>query len=154
MQQTNFFHRTFWFMMMYHQVWLPRNRQYRKYSRKSHILIIWALAVTLTLNIATKTFFSAWHSGSWCCIAIPNLVTKCSVIQKLLSGQTFTDILNLHRDLDLECSHPIFQGDTPAYDVVLSNQVWLQTDQQLRRYNRNSHILIISPCCYLDVEHS
>ena len=40
------------------QVWLPKNRQFRKYSRKSHILIIWALAVTLT--IATTTKMSAW----------------------------------------------------------------------------------------------
>ena len=33
---------------------------------------------------------------------------------------------NLHYDLDLKCSNPIFQLDTPAYDAVLSNQVWLQ----------------------------
>ena len=32
------------------------------------------------------------------------------------------DILTLHCDLDLECSDPIFQQDTPAYDAVLSNQ--------------------------------
>ena len=35
------------------QVWLARNQQFKKYSRKSHILIIQALAVTLTLKIAT-----------------------------------------------------------------------------------------------------
>ena len=126
------------------QIRLQRNQQLKKYSRKSHILIIWALAVTLTLKIATATTKSfLWHSGSWCCITIPNFVTKCSVIQKISSGQTFTDILNLHCDLDLEHSNPIFQKDIPAYNAVLPNQVWLQTNQQLRKYNRNSHILNI-----------
>ena len=33
---------------------------------------------------------------------IPNLVTKCSAIQKISSVQTFTDILNIQCDLDLE----------------------------------------------------
>ena len=71
------------------------------------------------------------------------------------TGQTFTDISNLCCDLDLESSHPIFQQDTLAYDALLSNQVWLQTDQQFRRYSRNNHILInISPHCDLDTEHS
>ena len=54
-----------------------------------------------------------------------------------------TNILNPCCDLDLEHSNPIFPQNTPAYDAVLSNQVWLQTDQQFRRYNRNSHILIM-----------
>ena len=126
------------------QVWLPKNQQFRKYSRKCHILIIWALAVTLTLKIATATTeISAWLSGSRCCITTPNLVTKWPVIQKISSGQTFTDILNLRCYLDLERSNPIFPHDTPAYDTVLSNQVRLQTDQQFRRYNSKSHILII-----------
>ena len=60
------------------------------------------------------------------------------------SGQIFTDNLNLYSDLDLEQSNPIFPQDTSAYVAVLSNQVWLQTNQQFNRYNiRNSHILII-----------
>ena len=126
------------------QVWLPRNQQFRKYSRKSHILIIWALTVTLTLKIATTTTkVSSWHSGSWCCISIPNLVTKRSMIQKISSRQIFTDILNLRCDLGLECNNQIFQQDTLAYDAVLSNQVLLQTNQLFSRYSRNNHILII-----------
>ena len=64
-------------------------------------------------------------------------------MEKTSSGQTFNDILNLCCNLDPECNNPIFQQDTLAYDAVLSNQVWLQADQQVRRYNRNSHILII-----------
>ena len=52
--------------------------------------------------------------------------------QKIPSGQTFNDILNLCYDLDLEHSNPTFPKDTLAYDTVLANQVWLQTDQQFR----------------------
>ena len=44
------------------------------------------------------------------------------------SGQTFTDILNLFCDLDTESSNPIFPQNTLAYNAVLQNQVWLQTD--------------------------
>ena len=58
-------------------------------------------------------------------------------------GQTFTRILNLRCDLDLESDNPIFQQDTPSYDAVLSNQVWLQADPQFRKCSKNSHIWII-----------
>ena len=51
---------------------------------------------------------------------IAKLVTKCSVVQKIPSGQTFTDILN-HCDLDLERSNPILPQDTLAYNAVLPN---------------------------------
>ena len=87
-----------------------------------------------------STNFSARHSGLWWCISIPGLVTKCFVVQKILSRQTFTTIC---RDLDLEHSNPFFPQDSPAYDAVLSNQVWLETDQQFKRYSKNSHILVI-----------
>ena len=56
---------------------------------------------------------------------------------------TFTDLQNLHCDFDLKHSNPIFPPGTLAYDAVLSNQVWLQTNQQFRRNNRYSHMLII-----------
>ena len=71
------------------------------------------------------------------------LTTKCSVVQKISSEQAFTNILNLRYGLDLERSNLIFPKDTLAYDSVLSNQVWLQTDQLFKRYSKNSHILII-----------
>ena len=101
-----------------------------------------------------QTFFSAWHSGSFCCITIPNLVTKYFMVQKISSWQTFTDIFNLCCDLDLEHSNPIFPQDTLVYDAVLSNQVWLQMDQRFRRYNKKSYFDYISPCCDLDIKHS
>ena len=58
-------------------------------------------------------------------------------------GQSFTNILNLHCDLDLERNNQILQQDILAYYAVLLNQVWLQTDQQFRRYSRNSQFWII-----------
>ena len=64
--------------------------------------------------------------------------------KKISSRQTFTDILKLCCDPDLERSNLIFPQDTPAYHAVLSNQVWLQIDQQFRKYNRNSRILILN----------
>ena len=126
------------------QAWLPENQQFRKYSRKSYFDQMSPhcdLYLEDSRNKPTKN--SAWHSGSWCCIIIANLVTKCSAILKISSGQTFTNILTLHCDLGLECSNPIFPQGTPAYDAVLSKQVWLQTNPQFRRHNRNSRILII-----------
>ena len=74
--------------------------------------------------------------------------------EDISSGQTFTDILNLCCDLDLECSNPVFSQDTLSGDPVLSNQVWLQTDQQFRRYSRKSYFDYISPPCDLDLEDS
>ena len=71
--------------------------------------------MTLTVNTVNK--FSAWHSRLGCCISIPGLATKYSVVQKISSGQTFTNILTLCCDLDLECSNAIFPQDTPAYGV-------------------------------------
>ena len=88
------------------QVWLAKNQQVRKYSTQSHILIIWALAVTLTLKTASS-FCSVWHSGSFSCITIPSLVTKCFVVQKISSGQIFTESFTLCCDFDLQCSNPV-----------------------------------------------
>ena len=72
-----------------------------------------------------------------------NMVTKCSVVQTIPSGQTFTNIVNLCCDLDLEGSNPIFPQNTLAYGAVFSYQVCLQTDQQFRRYSKNNGIFII-----------
>ena len=109
-------------------LWLMRINHNTKFENKIFDGledIIWTsidiltFAVTLTLT-AVIPFFTE-HPGLWCCITTPSLVTKCFMVQKISSGQTFTDILNLCCDLDLEHSNPIFPKDTPAYDVVLSN---------------------------------
>ena len=46
---------------------------------------------------------------------------KMFVVNKISSGQIFTDILNLRCDLDLERSNPILPQDTLAYNAVLPN---------------------------------
>ena len=94
------------------------------------------------------TKFSAWHSGSWCCITIPSLVTKYSAVQKISHGQSptywaFAVTLTLNAVIIFLSFFFFLYKTPPAYDAVLSNQVWLQIDQQFRKYSRNSHILII-----------
>ena len=80
--------------------------------------------------------------------------------------KTFTNILNLHCDHNLECSnHAVLPQVTLAYDVVLSNQVWLQMDQNSadiakivifssKVKQKLSFFGYISPCCGLDIEDS
>ena len=130
-----FFHRTLWLMMLHYQT---------KFGCKStsslegttEIVIFWLYNYSLWPWHWTQwNNFSAWHFCLQYCITIPGLATKCYVAQKISPRQTFTKILNLHCDLDLEHSNPIFPQDTQPYDaVLLANQVWLQTDKQFRRY--------------------
>ena len=47
-----------------------------------------------------------------------------------------------------------FPQDTPAYDAELSNQVWLQMDQQFSRYGKKSYFDYVNPHCDLDIEDS
>ena len=131
-----FFNRTLWLMILYYKT---------KFGCKltcsledtTEIVIFWLYKPLLWPGHWTQwTNSSAWHSGLWCCITIQGLVTKCSVVQKILSRKTFTDILNLHCDLVLKCSNALFPQITPAYDAVLRKQVVLQTDQHFERYNK------------------
>ena len=45
----------------------------------------------------------------------------CLTDQRYCPGQTFTEVQNLHCDLDLEYSKVTFSQDTPAYEHALSN---------------------------------
>ena len=137
------FNRTLWLMMLYYQTKIG--------CKPASSLEDTTEIVTFGLYKPTlwpwcwkqRTNYSAWHSGLWRCIAIWGLMTKCFVVQKISSRQIFTNILNLCCDLDLEHSNPIFPQNTLAYDVVLASHVWLQSNQQFRKYNKISHILII-----------
>ena len=42
-------------------------------------------------------------------------------IQEILSGQTFTEVQNLHCDHDLEYNKATFSQDTPEHEHALSN---------------------------------
>ena len=132
--------------LLSNQVWMQKDQQYRRYSKNGQVLIISALAVTLTLKIVNQ-IFRMTH-----CLMIIHHNTKFSkkIFFKVEWFRRYwpdtirhTGILNICCDPDLVHSNLIFQQDTHAYDAVLSNQVCLQTDQLFRRYNRNSHILII-----------
>ena len=96
-----------------------------------YILIIQAHIMTLTLKLANQLF--SWHSGSKWFFTIPSLVTNSSVVQKISSGWTFTEILNHCCNLALKHSNLILLLATPAY-CIPSNQIWLQSiDQQFRK---------------------
>ena len=104
-------------VVLSNQVWLQTDQQFRRFSRNSHISIISALPVTLTLKTAPN-YFQYDTLAHDACITIPSLVTKCFAVQKILSTQTFTNILNFCCDLDLECSNPLSSQDTLAYDDI------------------------------------
>ena len=115
---------TLWIMMLYYQTKFGCKLTSSLEDTYLEKIIFWLYKPSLWPWHWTQwTNFSAWHSGLWCCINIPGLQTKCSVVQKILFGQTFITILNLHCDLDLEHRNPIFPQDTLTYDAVLSNQV-------------------------------
>ena len=140
---TPFSHRTLKLMMLYYQTKFSCIQTSTSEDTTDIVIFCWYKPLVKPWHWTQWTNFSAWHSGLRCSITIPGLVTKCSVVQKISPGQTFTDFFNLRCDLDLEGGNAISPQDAPAYDSLLSNQVWLQTNQQSRRYNRNSHILII-----------
>ena len=129
-----FFHRKLWLLMMYHQTKFGC-QEINSSNNMVERVIFWLYKPSLwPWHWAQWANFSAWHFGLWCCITIPGLATKWSVVQQISSGQTFTNNLNRRCDLHLEGSNPIFAQNIPAYDAVLSNQVWVQTDQQFRTY--------------------
>ena len=141
---------TLWLLMLHHNT---------KFGNKMFVSlehIIWTnidaltLCCDLDLDFSNPFFFSFvlvvfFHRTLWLMMShtTSSLVAKYSVVQKILSGQTFTDILNHCCDLDLERSNCIFPQDTPAYDTVLSSYVWLRMDKQFITYSRNSHTLLI-----------
>ena len=60
---------------------------------------------------SSHTTLSAWHSSSWWCITTPSLVTKSSVVQRTLAGQTFIDILNLCCNGCFEHANQVFSQE-------------------------------------------
>ena len=128
-------------MIMYYQTMFGCKRisSSEGYSRNCHILIIWALAVTLTLTLKIANW--SFCMTLWLMIMHNN--TKFG--NQLFGGLediiwTNMGILTFHCDLDLECSNPLFfcsfSYGTLAYDDVSSDHVWLPKNQQFNRYNR------------------
>ena len=139
-----FFHRTPRLMMLYYQTKFG-------FSLKDTTEIVtfllympslWTWHWTRWISFWGCCFLFEWHSGLWCGITIPGLVIKCSLVQKISSGQTFTNICNLPCDLHLKGRNPIFPQATPSYDVLLTNWVCLKMGQQFEDKEKNSQILI------------
>ena len=103
-----FFHRTLQLMNLYYQTKFGCKPTSSLEGTTEIVLFGWYKPSLWPWHLTQWTIFSAWHSGLWCYISIPGLVTKCSVVQKISSGQTITNILNFCCDLDLECSNPVF----------------------------------------------
>ena len=84
-----FSHRTLWLMMMlYYQTKFGCTRT-SSLEDTTEIVIFWLYKSSMRPWHYTQwTNFSARHSGLWCCITIPGLVTNCSVVQKVSSRQT------------------------------------------------------------------
>ena len=94
-------------VMMYHQTYL---------DCKSFSIFVDLVEtiVALTLNIAK------WYCWMILWLMMMHHHTKFDW-SEILSGQTFTEVQNLHCDLDLEYSKATFSEDTPADQHALSN---------------------------------
>ena len=104
------FHQTVQLMMMCHQTMFSCKRISSSediFILESHILILWSFTVTLTLKTAIQSFWKTiWLMTFW------NFAVTLNTAIQFLSQ------------------------DTPVYDNVPFNHVWLQKDQQFRRYIR------------------
>ena len=78
-------------------------------------------------GVDTPAYDDKWY------ITIPNLVTKDSMVQKILPGQKSVEILNIC--CDLEQSNFFFLGDTLAYELMnlmmIKNQTTLGCKRRL-----------------------
>ena len=119
------FNRTLWLMILYYQTEFGC-KPTSSLEDTTEIVIFWLYMPSLwPWHWIQWTNLFARHPDLWCCITVLGLVTKCSVVQKISSGQIFNDILNLHCDLDFERSNPVFLQHTPAYNAVLKKKTSL-----------------------------
>ncbi len=90
--------------------------------------------VALTLNIAKWYFWMIF----W--LMMMHHHTKFDW-SEILSGQTFTEVQNLHCDLDLEYSKATFSQDTPRLmNMHCQTKLVAKENRQFNMYNRNSPI--------------
>ena len=109
---------------------------------------------------------SAGHSDSRCCITRPNLVTKCSVIQKISSRKSFSDILNLRCDLDLKRSNPVFHRTLQLMMLYYQTKFGCKSTSSVedtteivifwlyKSSHNHTRFGILNFRCDLDIEHS
>ena len=137
-----FLNKALWLMIMYYQTEFGSKRfsSSKRYSRNCHILITWALAVTLTLKIANQSFCMTL----WLIMMHHNTKFGNKMFGGLQdsSGQTLT-FWPFAVTLTLNVVIQFFSNSTLANDDVSPDQVWLPRNQQFRKYSRKSNILII-----------
>ncbi len=91
---------------MYH----PTNLDYKRFSISEDLV---ETIVALTLNVSNSYF--------WMILWLMMMHHHTKIDRsEILSGQKFTEVQNLHCDLDLEYSKATFSQDTPAYEHALS----------------------------------
>ena len=103
-----FFHRTLQLIMLYYQTKFGCKLTHSLDDTTGTVIFLFYKPSLWPWHWTQWTNFSARHSGLWCCKSIPGLATKCSMVQKISSRQTLTNILSLRCDLELGCSNPIF----------------------------------------------
>ena len=94
-------------VMMYHQT----NLECKSFSISEDLV---ETIVALTLNI------SKWYFWMILWLMMIHHYTKFDR-SEILSGQTFTEVQDLHCGIELEYSKAKFLQDTPAYEHALSN---------------------------------
>ena len=94
-----------------YEVWLQKGMRFRRYDPDEHILNVWTFAVTFTLN----TTIQSLHPYEV-------RLQKYLRFRRHDPGRTWTEILNLHCNIDLEHSNPTFSQDTPTQLMVIHHQ--------------------------------
>ena len=113
-------------------MWWQKDQQF---SRHSHT---WLYEPSLwPWTLSQQTNLLAWHSGPWWCITIPNLVTKDSAVEEISSRWTFTGILNLSCDLDLDQNKAIQSFHKTIQLMMMGHQ----TKFSCKRISSSKHIL-------------
>ena len=128
-------------VMMYHQT----NLDCKSFGISEDLV---ETVVALTLNIAK------WYFWMVLWLMMMHYHTKFDQ-SEILSGQTFTEVQNLHCDLDLEYRKATFSDKILQPWTCTVKLSWSPKNQQFRTYNRNSHIWLYEPkssYCDLDLE--
>ena len=103
-----FSYRTFRLMMLYYQTKFSCKLTSSLEDMTEIVIFLLYKLLLWPWHWTQWTNFSAWHSGLWCCITIPGLATKCSMVQKILSRQTFTNIVTFAVTFTLSVIIPFF----------------------------------------------
>ena len=97
-------------------VWLQTDMHFSRSRWNSHILMTWALTVTLIWNTAKKSFHMTFQLTT---MHHPTkFSSKGSAVQMISSRQTLTETMNLHCNLD---NNPVLSKDTLVDDDLPSN---------------------------------